>query len=206
MKRLAVILLIMGMFNMNVHARGETDTFLSRITFGLEWGYVASVHSVYHLNFFAPEGYRMDIKGSKLGHVNNADMYLKLGYDLSTVWNMAVCLGYKGIADIHRAVPLSFRMTRYFNDNPLRDRWFGFIDLGSGISLKKPVQEILTGKVGGGYRLSLSRHSSLDFLLSARLTYTHPEITYDDVIIPLNRTNRNNAFISAISVGMAVTF
>ncbi len=191
---------------MNVHAKGESGNFLSRVTFGLEWGYVASIHSVYHFNFFAPEGYRMDIEGSKLGYVNNADMYLKLGYDFNTRWNLAVCLGYEGIADIHRAIPLSLRMTRYFNDNPLKDRWFSFIDLGSGICLKKPVQEIFSGKIGGGYRLSLSRHSSLDFLLSARLTHTHPQITYDEADIPFDKTNRNNALIGAISVGMALTF
>ncbi len=206
MKRLIVILLIMNMFNMNVHARGKSGDFLSRMTFGFEWGYVASVHSGYHYNFFAPEGYRVDIEGSAFGFVSNADMYMKAGYDFNTEWNLSVLIGYEGISDIHRAIPVSLRMTRYFNANPLKDRWFSFIDLGSGICLKTPVQEILTGKVGGGYRLALSRHSSLDFLLSARFTHTHPQITYDDVPIPLNKTNRNSAFISAISVGMAVNF
>jgi hypothetical protein len=81
-----------------------------------------------------------------------------------------------------------------------------FADGGSGICLKTPVQEILTGKIGGGYQMSLSRDTKLNFLFSARGTFTHPSVYYDGSRIPMNRTNRNNAVVGAVSIGLGLTF
>ncbi len=205
MKRVALVILLI-VSSMSLQARERSDESTSRMTFGLEWGYVASISSGFHYNYFAPEGYRVDELGNSFVFISNADMYLHLGYDLSTIWNLSMYVGYEGIAELHKAIPVSLRMTRYFSGNPLEDRWFSFLDLGSGICLKMPVQEILTGKAGIGYSLSLSSHASLDFILSARMTYTHPQVIYDNTLIPFDRTNRNNAYIGAISLGMAVTF
>lgn len=81
-----------------------------------------------------------------------------------------------------------------------------FVDAGSGISIKKPVREIAVGKIGGGYRLALSKNTGLDLLMSARMTYTHPQITYDKVPVSPVMTNRNNAYLSAVSMGISLTF
>ena len=62
------------------------------------------------------------------------------------------------------------------------------------------------GKIGGGYRISLSKDTKLDFLFSARLTYTHPYIFYDDTQISHNKINRNNAWLSALSIGISLSF
>ena len=88
----------------------------------------------------------------------------------------------------------------------MSDRWFSFIDLGSGISVKTHPQEILTGKIGGGYRMSLSRNTKLDFLVSLRSALTHPDIEYYGTEIEYSRINRNNAYVSAMSFGIALTF
>ncbi len=176
------------------------------MTFGLEWGYVASLHTAIHYNFFAPEGYRVSDRRKAFGYLSNADMYAHIGYNLTPQWNLSMYVGYEAVAHFGKAVPVSLRMTRYFNADPESDRWFTFVDLGSGICIKQPVQEILTGKVGGGYRLSLGGSAALDFLISARTTYTHPLIIYDKTLIPANRINRNNALVSALSVGMSLTF
>ncbi len=191
---------------MNVQAQGKGSDFLSRMTFGLEWGYVATIQAGHYYNFFAPEGYRVEDRDNSFGYISNADMYVHFGWNLSTRWNLSMYVGYEGIADIHKAIPVSIRMTGFFNENPTRDRWFSFIDIGSGISLKKSPQEILTGKAGGGYRLVLSPGSALDFILSARVIYTHPQIIYDKEPISINKTNRNNALVSAISVGLSLSF
>ena len=79
-------------------------------------------------------------------------------------------------------------------------------ELGSGICIKRPVQEILSGKIGGGYRISLSRTTKLDFLVSARMTYTHPQVTYDKEVISHDMVRRNNAYASALSLGISLTF
>ncbi len=206
MKRILGILLIMFIFNMNVAAREKGSDSPRRVTFGLEWGYVATFQSGHYFNFFAPEGYRVESKENRFGLISNADMYAHVGYNLSRNWNLSLYFGYEGIADIHKAVPVSLRMTRYFAGNQGEDRWLAFADLGSGICLKQDIQEIFTAKIGGGYRLALSRTASIDFILSARTIYTHPQITYDKVPIPLDRTNRNIAYVSAISLGMALNF
>ncbi len=206
MRYVISILLILSAFNINVIAKEREKESVSRITYGLEWGYVAAVHTAHHYNFFAPEGYRVDDPQSSMCFISNADMYIHFGYDFNPKWNLSMYVGYEGIAAFHKAVPVSLRITRFFSEETDQDRWFSFVDLGGGICLKKPVQEILTGKIGGGYRLSLSRNASLDFLLSARFVYTHPQVIYDKLPIAFERINRNNAYVTAISLGMALNF
>ena len=205
MKKLIYILLIFNIFNITVNARSKEE-LKSRLTFGCEWGYVAAIHSGFHYYYFAPEGYRVDEFGNSFIFRSNAEGYINVGYDLSDKWNIAIYAGYTGIADIHKAIPVSFRGSRYFGDDPSKDRWFAFVDLGTGISIQSPIQEILSTKIGGGYRLSLSRDTSLDFLFSIRAIYTHPYIYYDGVQIPINKINRNNAYVNSLSIGMALSF
>ena len=87
----------------------------------------------------------------------------------------------------------------------MKDRWFSFIDLGSGISIKEHPQAILTGKAGGGYRISLSRDTKLDFNMALRTVLTHPDIYHYGDMIPHDKVNRNNAYNSALSLGIALT-
>lgn len=203
MKKIIAILLILFSFNNFVNA--QKDRF-SRYTFGVEWGYVATIQSGYRYIFFPPEGYRVDVRDNSFGLKNNADVYIHAGMNLNNKWNLSIYAGYAGVSDIHKVIPVSLRGTRYFGEDPLKDRWFAFADLGSGLCMKRPLQEILSGKIGGGYRLSLSRYSMLDFLVSARMTYTHPQITYDQEVIAQEMVRRNNAYVSALSVGLGLTF
>lgn len=203
MKKILAILLILISFNNFVNA--QKDRF-SKYTFGVEWGYVATFQSGYRYIFFPPEGYRVDVRDNSFGLQNNADLYIHSGVNLSRSWNLSLYAGYAGVGDIHKVLPVSIRATRYFGKGPLSDRWFAFTDLGSGICFKRPVQEILTGKIGGGYRMSLSRYSKLDFIISARMTYTHPQITYDQEVISQEMVRRNNAYVSALSLGLGLTF
>lgn len=203
MKKILVILLILFSFNNFVNA--QKDRF-SKYTFGVEWGYVATFQSGYRYIFFPPEGYRVDVRDNSFGLQNNADLYIHSGVNLSRSWNLSLYAGYAGVGDIHKVLPVSIRATRYFGKDPLSNRWFAFTDLGSGICFKRPVQEILTGKIGGGYRMSLSRYSKLDFIISARMTYTHPQITYDQEVISQEMVRRNNAYVSALSLDLGLTF
>lgn len=206
MRRTSVILLCISLFSVRVMAQEESARGLGRLTFGAEWGYVATWQSGFHYNYFSPDGYREDERGNEFLYYSNADVYIHGGYDFNEYWNVSMYIGYAGVHDIHKVIPVSLRGTRYFGDDPLKDRWFTFVDLGSGICIKKEPQEILVGKIGGGYRISLSSSVKLDFLLSARITYTHPPVIHDGVRISLKRTNRNNAYVGAFSVGMGISF
>jgi hypothetical protein len=203
MKKILAILLILISFNNFINA--QKDRF-SKYTFGVEWGYVATFQSGYRYIFFPPEGYRVDVRDNNFRLQSNADLYIHSGINLNSIWNLSLYAGYAGVGDIHKVLPVSIRATRYFGKDPLSDRWFAFTDLGSGICFKRPVQEILTGKIGGGYRMSLSRYSKLDFIISARMTYTHPQITYDQEVISQEMVRRNNAYVSALSLGLGLTF
>ena len=206
MRKLITISLIFSLFNISVKARETEGEGNPRLTFGLEWGYVAAIHSGFHFYYFAPEGFRVDEFGNAFEYISNAEVYVKAGYNLSDVWNIALYAGYAGVADMHKVIPVSLRGTRFFGDDPSADRWFAFMDIGTGICIKKPIQEILSAKAGGGYRLSLSRNTKLDFLFSIRTMLTHPYVYYDGVEIPYDKINRNNAYVNSLSVGIGLSF
>lgn len=202
MKRFGLISLLLSC-HILLFSKDRSD---GRFTFGAEWSYIANIHTGYHYNFFAPEGFRVNPVGNSFGFSSNAEAYLHAGYDFNDDWNLSLYVGYAGIERYHHAVPVSLRATRFFDRNKASDRWFCMIDLGSGICLKKSPQALLAGKLGGGYRVSLSKDASLDFILTLRSTLGHPVIDYYGTPIPMEKTNRNNAYVSSISLGIGLTF
>lgn len=205
MKRTAVIFLLLMLCMTTARAGNGKSSPRPDITFGVEWGYIGTFFSGYHHNFFSNEGYRVDQDDYGLTFISNADAYVHAGYNLDDNWNISLYIGGTGLAGFAPALPVSIRGTRYFGEEYEADRWFAFLDLGSGISLKKNPQEILAGKIGGGYRISLSRLSKLDFIVSARMTYTHQNITYKGTSIDRRFINRNNAYAAALSLGISIT-
>ncbi len=207
MKRIILIFLILSVFNINVSAKGKDERNLSRMTYGIEWNYITSLYKAYRFNYFVPDGgYLVEDRGNSFTFISNADAYAHIGCNLNKNWNISIYIGYEGISDIHTAIPVSLRATRHFNERRNGDRWFSYAAAGSGIGLKQPIQEIFTGKVGGGYSMALNRRLSLDFLISARFSYTHPRAIYDGELVPMSKTTRNNACIGGISFGMALNF
>lgn len=201
MKHLFIISLILLSLSMKAQ-----EVKSKRFTFGAEWGYVAVFYSGYHHNFTDPEGFRVDLREYSLKLQNNAEVYLHCGYDFNSHTNLSLYIGYSAIEDYHNIVPISLRLTRFYDLKRYDDKWFIFFDAGSGISIKYQPQEILAGKIGCGYRMVLSRKTSIDFMASLRWLYTHPDILYYGESIPHKSINRNNAYASAISLGMALTF
>lgn len=192
-------------FNIHVNAQGSRKERYPRLTFGAEWGYVATFWDYTHNNFFSAEGYRINEKVNSFGWVSNGDLYLHAGYNIDESWNISVYAGYGGVNGPNKVIPVSFRATRCYGDDPMKDRWFSFVDLGSGICIKKPVQEIVTGRFGGGYRLSLSKDTKLDLMAGLRLAYTHPEVIHDGRPIPHKMINRNNTICGGLSISLALT-
>lgn len=207
MKRLLIILLIINSFNIKVKAESRPDSEPAKLSWGVEWNYIGTFHSGYHFNFFSAEGYRYDMRGNRSGYHSNADVCVYGGINLKEGRdNISIYLGLAGAGDIHKVIPVNLRYTRFFRQDSKSDRWFCFIDAGSGICIKQEIQETAAAKIGGGYRLALGREVCIDFLIAGRLTYTHPQIVFEGNAIPLSSTNRNNAYISGISVGMALSF
>lgn len=205
MKRLIIIYLSI-LLPIASGASSKDKEGFRRVTFGAEWSYIASFHSGVHHNFFSDEGYRVDLNQNGFSFRSNGEVYLHVGYNLNRNWNISFYTGYAGVYDHNNAIPVSIRTTRMFRQDREGDRWMVFLDAGSGLCLKKPVQEIVCGKIGTGYRISLSPDSSLDFLLAYRMTLTHPDIIYDDYKVDYSKINRNNAYTSALSIGISLSF
>lgn len=203
MKKASIIMFVILLTSIGLKAQTEP---VPRFTFGAEWGYIATFYSGYHFNFFAPEGYRADPRHQEFTYISNGEAYLHAGYNLNEKYNLSLYLGFSAIGEYHHSIPVSVRLTRYYRENDKKDRWLSFIDLGSGASIKEHPQELLSGKVGLGYRLSLSRTTKLDFIAAIRTVLTHPDIDYYGTMIEHARINRNNAYMSALSFSMALTF
>lgn len=204
MKRIAAYILLFLLPVMSLAE--ERQNSARRITFGAEWGYVFTFCRGYHYNFFSPDGWRVNETDVSMCNFSNAEINFHVGYNFSEKWNLSAYAGFTAIQDTDYCVPVSLRATRYFNPNRKGDRWLSFIDLGSGISIKKHPQEILTAKIGTGYRISLSERTKLDFLASLRMNYTHSNIIFDNTEIQYDRINRNNIYGCALSVGASLTF
>ena len=204
MKRIAVISMIIMLFLSVCTAYAQEDH--PRITFGAEWSGSAAFYTVYHFNYFSPDGYRYNQRGVETEPALNGEGLLHVGYNLNAKWNLAIYTGFTGISKIHNAVPISFRATRMFKSNKHGDKWLAFADAGTGFSLKEQIQEMYALKLGSGYRFSMSRDSKIDLLVAARCTYTHPEIYFEHEPISQRWTNKNDALIMSASIGMSITF
>lgn len=205
MKKLISILVLLSASSI-LHAADTSSGQKAEFTFGFEMNYIAAFHCGIHHNFFSEIGYRVDFKDNRFKYISNNDFYLHCGYNLARKWNMSLYLGLSGIYDVNTMLPLSLRATHYFREDERGDRCFAFIDLGTGLSLTRHPQATANGKIGCGYRISLSKVSNLDFLLAYRMVLARPEIDFDGYEVPVGRINRNNAYVSALSIGMALTF
>ena len=202
-KFLLIQILMLIQLSLYAEGKGVSD---DRITFGVEWNYIASLHCGIHHNFYAQEGYRVNLNDSSFGYVSNGEVSLFCGYDFRPDWNISLHAGYAGVYDLSKVVPISVRVTKYYKANEKGDRWFGYIDGGSGVCLKKDPQAIGVGKIGGGYRIALSKDTSLDLIAACRVSFLHPSVIYEGYEVPSEKINRNNAYVSALSFGISISF
>lgn len=202
MKKIILIFISIILSVTCIHAGNDR----TELTYGVEWGYKATIFTGGHANFFAPDGHREDLVWNVPNFYANSLGCIHVGMDINDMWNLSAYFGYAGIADYHHSIPISIRLTRFFAADSMADRWLSFIDAGSGISIKKDPEEIFSGKIGAGYRISLSKDTKLDFLAAGEVVMTHPEINYYGTIISADRINRNNGYVASISLSISLTF
>lgn len=205
MKRGMTVIMILLLLGISAAAK-VPSSILSRVTFGAQWDYCGTFLTGLNQYFYAPEGFRESIISNKHSFISNGESAIHAGYNFNDYWNISLYIGYTAIGKYHRAVPVSLRATRYFGDDPLKDRWFGFMDLGSGVSIRTDPREIYTGKIGGGYRMSLSKYTKLDFIMSLRAIYTYPDLIYYNEIIQNKDISRNYGYVCSLCFGIGVTF
>ena len=206
MRRILVTYILMILTAASGHARIGEDSAQS-VTYGIEWGYMPSFFSSHDYYFFDPDGYfRVYESGYGAGYFTNAEVNLHVGWNIGSRWNLSLHSGYAGAADFSPVIPITLRATRFWGDNHLADRWFTFGELGSGLVIKEKPQEIAACKFGGGYRLSLSKDTKMDFIAALRALYTHPEVVHYGKTIDKELLIRNDGYVGSLYFGISLTF
>ncbi len=183
----------------------------SRLTFGVEGSFVGTFLSYRHSNFISNYGYRIDRKTYRHKFHGNGEILLHIGCNISPSVNLSLYSGYSGACKDGRIFPLDLRLTWFPSNKADKDRWFAFLDAGP--ALKKAGKESSlagTGKLGGGYRISITRSVKLDFLVSLRQVFMKDMIVKTDMAenqyIDENRIRRNNTAYTAITFGIGLAF
>ncbi len=177
---------------------------VNRFVFGTEWGYTSSLFHIYHNNYLSPEGMRVEEKGANLDYSSNGHILAGISYAFARKYEAGLYLGFIGVAQDRRMVPLSLRGTYYF-DSYLSDGWLVYLDGGPAFGGEHKIT--LTGKLGGGYRLKLSRHFCLDFLLSFHICSDHPKLFYsDDSQITGDNLRRSDSTYGGLNFSLALRF
>lgn len=203
MKR-GLLILTLAMLTF-ICAAGKTRIYdIPRFTYGVEWSYAETFYSGHHNYFISPEGYRVEQREHKSSHMPNGEVSIHAGYNLNPNWNVSFRSGYIGVGDMHPGLPATLRLTRFFGNDYMADRWFAYGEAGSGISIKEKPQELIICRAGAGYRLSLSRYTKLDIIGSLRYIHTHPDIEYYGEHI--TTFTRNEGYTVSATLGIGLTF
>ncbi len=187
--------------------RRNPDRFRDRrlFTYGVEWSYSATFGNIRHHNYTSPTG-RVDVRGMSLKFVNNGFALGHVGLNCGRHLNMSVYGGYGSIYTDTRVFPLSLRGTWLFGDSSaMARRWLAYLD-GGCLFREGGGDPGAIAKLGGGYRISLSRTTKLDLMVAYQFAYSDLTI-YDDYgyEVPESRIRCNNNFLNSINLSIGIT-
>ena len=98
---------------------------------------------------------------------------LKVGYNVTNNWAIGVEVGLSSISNVN-CTPLYANVQYFYGEK--NSRWFNYVDIGA---INDSTWGFYSG-VGGGYRVSLTRRTKIDFTVG--LDYIRMEsMWYDDI-------------------------
>lgn len=204
--------LLLFPYGSDARQKGNGIRFLDIFTFGVEWSYINTAVSYRHANYISAYGYRVDRRLWDYRYHANAEVLFHAGCNISPHLNLSLYTGYSGIYIMERTVPLSLRGTFYFGDSPSERRWFTYIDAGAGFPAGHAGTEI-SGimKLGTGYRIPLSRRTSLDFNAALRSVFSRAGIpdfmsAGSSIYIPGGNLRRMDDFRMGLMFGIGLKF
>lgn len=177
------------------------------IKYGVEWGASALLLNTYQFNYVDPtDGYRVDEKGMEYHFYTNAHMLADVGVNFRNHFCASVYVGYEGIKQEKRIFPVTVRASYFFNDYH-SDGMLCFLEGGTGIHPNDKFFSSI-GRLGAGYRLSLSQNGSLDLLASIKFTTDRPEIAniHTGYPVPEHYIRYSFAGYGAVTLGIALNF
>ena len=181
-------------------AAGRGDSFFH---YGLEWGYTSTIIHLYHNNYIAEEGYRVDKNAMEWCYNSNGHFYANAGLNYNGRHSSSICIGYIGIKQERHVLPLTFRQTFFFNSYD-SDGALCFAD--AGLCIHEKERNTFIGRAGTGWRMALSTHCSIDFLLSFQISYDHPKVIDNEQEVEKEHLRRNDSTYGGVNFGIAVNF
>ncbi|MBR5042125.1 MAG: hypothetical protein IKX67_02705 [Bacteroidales bacterium] len=177
------------------------------ISYGLEWSYTGTFLKSWQHNFICSEGYRIVDSDDNWWYYSNGSLLANAGVDLGRYFNLSVYSGLSGVYSKRWMIPVEGRL-RYCPSG--LDRNGPIFHLGAGAMFPTAVRrETSLGlNLGGGYRVSVFRKISVDFLMSMNFTTDHDQITDPDTrkYVPTLDITRNSAQYYALRVTAAINF
>lgn len=198
MMKKASILLISFLCLASASLRAQTF----RANCGLEWGTGINIHSIHKYNYISSLGYRISEFEHGADLYLNAEILLRAGVQIGRKFNVSLCSGYMGIANDFRTVPVLGRLDFHFK-GVREDGIYLSLDMGKGF-----VQPCYMINAGAGHRTMIGNHSSIDFKLKLRETFSRPVLhdIEDGKAVPESRIRRNIATYFAMNISVSLNF
>lgn len=178
------------------------------VDFNVEWGYGATLYENRNFVYYDDYGSRIPDKYSGASYVGNAFVLAGIGLNIGEKSNVSLQSGYMGLPGDRKAIPLRLRY-KYAVNGPTADGAILIAGGGIGFPVNTDFRKPLAnGIIGGGYRLVLSRRSSLDIQCTAAVTYDRPGILQKGSGFPVreSRILHNDAFYASLNIGLAINF
>lgn len=200
MRKLLLSFLAAALFSVPLAGRG------AKVYTAMEWGAGMTIADIHLYNYLLEGGYRMNGSDIYFGGKVNAYWQGSIGCEISPTWSLALNAGYEGIDRQYRVYPVTLRATHYLQSAAV-DGWFLHCEGGVGFWSVSDISAVL-GRLGAGYRLALTRHTALDFILSYRLSIRNPDLFDPDSThqIPPERIARNLLYANKLTLSIALSF
>ena len=201
MKKLPVIFLMLFCATLLLRAGGP------RFSFGLEWGYTATILKTSQHNYICSEGYRIIDNPVSWWYYSNGSVLANAGLDLNDNINLSAYSGLLGVYSRRWVIPAELRI-RWCPAGLSSDGWL----IHGGAAATFPTSSLYeTGFraiAGGGYRLALSNTISVDFLVSLNFTLDSENITDPDTrtLVPRSSITSNSTEYQAVNFSVAINF
>ena len=201
-KILPAILLLACVSFADIHAKGGI-----RFSYGLEWSYAGTFLRNWQYNYICSEGYRIIEGDSKWRYFSNGGIMANAGADIGSKVNLSIYSGLTGVYFKRWMIPVELR-ARFCPAGLHKTGLICFAGAGAMFPTSVRRETCLGASAGAGYRRSVFRDISIDFLMSLRIVTDHDQIIDPDSgsYVPTTDITKNAAKYAAFQISAAINF
>ena len=177
------------------------------ISYGFEWGYTGTFLRSWQYNYICNEGFRIVDSDEVWRYFSNGTFLVNAGVDLADKLNLSVYSGLSGVYFRRWMIPLEAR-ARFCPSGLDHTGFICYMGAGAMLPVSVLRNANFGAKIGAGYRVSVFRTISVDFLLSAHFTTDHDRITDPDTkqYVPAADITKNASQYTALCISAAINF